>query len=64
MGNATGSLPTGDFEHEIEMIISDLLTPDNQSLSLKWESRPLRDDDPYWEYPKNLDDGARLDFSS
>jgi hypothetical protein len=58
MGNATGSLPKGHFEQEIEMIMNDLLTPDDQSLSLKWESRPLRDDEPSWEYPKYLDDGS------
>jgi hypothetical protein len=58
MGNATGSHPKSHFGGEIEMIMSDILTPDDQRLSPMWEFRPLRDDDSYWEFPKYLDDGS------
>jgi hypothetical protein len=58
MGNPSSPSPKNRFELEVEGIMSDLLTPGDQRISLKWESRPLRDDDPYWEYPKYLDDGS------
>jgi hypothetical protein len=43
---------------EVEMIMSDLMVAADARLGITWESRPLRDDDDYWEYPKYLDDGS------
>jgi hypothetical protein len=55
-GSAGG--PNSPIESEVAVIMGDLMSPDEPQFTIGWDTRPLRDDDSFWESPKYLDDGT------